>query len=359
MENRELSKPVVVFDFKHSPEGRIREVEMGEAPKESLLGFIQLRERGWDVKSSHGRWGQFGGGARRRFSEYVEIPSIEMIREWNRADVVVVVSRLSFILSVVGRVLGKKMFFLDAIQQVPKKPWRRLIAKLAIHLSNGVICFSRTQAAEWAEAFQIPLKKFLVLPYSVELSYYAPYRSYGGDPSGYLLSVGRDQEREFETLVKAAEELDRKVVLVTHRYLVANDVLNNPRVKLLQDISYVDLFSIYEKASLTIVPIRKGVSYMSGIRASMESILVGVPVVSASTAGLREYFSDGEQVIFYEPENVDSLVSAIKSVEAIGREALSKRAIDFVSKENRLDDYVDSLEKIFTGTSGSVAGEFC
>src|SRR5690606_35918029 len=243
-------------------------------------------ERGWAIKSSHNRWGGLGGGVRRRLAGYAELPSLEMIGQWRRSDVIVVVSRLSLVLAITARILGKKLLFLDAMQNVPKRLWRRVVARYSILISSGSICFSSSQADEWSRELRIPRKKLIVLPYSVELDYYAPYRSDGKSHAGYLLSVGRDQEREFETLVRAASLLDRDVVLVTHPYLVPAEIRNNPRVRILQNIPYLDLFSVYRNAFLTVVPIRRNVSYMSGIRATMESILLGVPVVVASTAGL-------------------------------------------------------------------------
>src|SRR5690606_13052556 len=102
--------------------------------------------------------------------------------------------------------------------------------------------------------------------------------------------------------------------------------------------------------------IRRNVSYMSGIRATMESILLGVPVVVASTAGLREYFPDEGRVVFFDPENVESLVGAIKSIEVSdeSRKQLIGCALDFVKERYSLESYVNSLERLIIGVrSGS------
>jgi glycosyltransferase involved in cell wall biosynthesis len=221
MPNQE-SKPTLVFDFWSSPKTRLQAVHRGEAPRESLLGYIQLLERQWRISASDDRWGGPAGSLRQKLRGFLEIPSYRMIRHWMSADVVIIVTRFSPVLAIIAKVLGKKLVFLDAMQQIPTNKWRRAVVRFSLRHSDAVICYSRRQAAQWAEHFGVPPQLFTTVRYCLDADFYrwpvAGCRYAANKP--YLISVGRDPERDFATLVEAAELLELNVKLVTLPYLV-------------------------------------------------------------------------------------------------------------------------------------------
>lgn len=347
----DTKKPRLVFDFVRSPRQRLAEVESGEAPRESLLGYVQLQERGWPISTSDDRWSGGISKLREKLKNYIELPSIKMIKHWQSADIIVVTTRVSLVLAVIAKLLNKKLVFLDTMcEEIPKRTWRRVAIKLALRLADAVICYSASQAKHWSESLNLPDKTFTPLNYFVDQAFYKlpTISKPDEDAPPYILSVGRDPHRDFTTLVKAADTLQWDLVLVTLPYLVPDGVRNNPRVKILEKLSYDELFAVYGNARVVVVPIKTGTTYMSGIRATMEAMLLKVPVVASRVSGMKDYFNDGEELVYFEPEKHQSLVQAIRGIsdDVEIRDKIVQRARDKIMNFYTLTSYADDLERI-------------
>ena len=131
-----VKRPRLVFDFVHSPRERLTEVEAGKAPREALLGYIQLLERGWAVSASDDRWNGPLGGLRGRLKRFFELPSFRMISQWRAADIIVVVTRISLVLAILAKILNKKLVFLDAMQELPDSALRRFVITRALRMAE-------------------------------------------------------------------------------------------------------------------------------------------------------------------------------------------------------------------------------
>lgn len=345
-----LGYPRLVFDFTHPPEQRLEEVKMGIAPRESLLGYIQLEERGWSISSSDDRWNGVTGAIRTRLRRVTEIPSTGMISSWKIADIVIIVTRISLVLAIVAKVLGKKIVFLDAMQEIPKSSWKRLLIKQSLKMADASICYSASQAQYWSRSLGISEDIFIPLKYGVDHEFYKPLLNSQSkqERMPFILSVGRDPQRDFETLISAVDKLDWSLKLVTLDYLVPERIRHNPRVQVLERLDFNDLFNLYSDAAVVVVPVKRSTTYMSGIRATMEAMLLGVPIVASRVSGLEEYFNDEEELIFYEPEDPESLTKAIQRVceDNEFRQNLVLRARIKIMNSYSVRQYADSLENV-------------
>jgi len=346
------NKPKIIFDFVRPPVYRLEQVKKGLAPRESLLGYIQLAERGWPINKSDERWNSKLGLLRKKLAFNIEIPSISMIKKWNDADIIVVVTRISLILTIVAKLLKKKIIFLDALcEEVPNRLWRRIVIKLSLEMADGCVCLSTSQADHWAKQLSIPREVFIPVNYGIDLDFYT-LSDISNDDSNvkpYLLSVGRDPRRDFNSALMAANELGWELKIVTQSYLVPENVKNSKNVQISENLSYSELFKLYAKAAVVVVPVKIGTTYMSGIRATMEAMLLGKPVVASRVSGMEDYFVDQEDLIYFQPENYKDL---IKAVNAIKRDKsvennLIANARQSITNKYSVSQYVDSLEKIF------------
>ncbi len=344
-------KPRLVFDFIRPPAKRLAEVAAGNAPRESLLGYIQLQERGWLVSASDDRWDGLLGRFRQRMHFKLEIPSLQMIKHWSTADIIVTTTRISLVLAIIAKLLGKKIVFLDAMcEEVPKYFWWRWTIKIALHLSDACICLSASQAEHWANKLHIRKKLFSPVFYGVDPDFYIlPSTNLSDKPkSPYLLTVGRDPRRDFSTLVSAIDKLDWDLKLVTQPYLVPEGVKNNPKVQILDGLSYEELFKLYANSTIAVIPVKHGTTFMSGIRATMEAMLLGIPVIASRVSGMQDYFSDGKELIYFEPENSMSLLQAIERITK--NKELKNRLIlnakNKITNNYSLSKYSDALEHI-------------
>ena len=254
-------------------------------------------------------------------------------------------------LAVIAKLLNKKLVFLDAMcGEIPNRTWRRVAVKQALRLADAVICYSASQAKHWSVSLNLPNKIFTPLNYFVDKEFYKfPTTSKPNqDIQPYILAVGRDTHRDFTTLVNAADALKWDLILVTLPYLVPDGVKNNPRVRILEKLSYDELFSVYANARVVVVPIKRGTTYMSGIRATMEAMLLGTPVVASRVSGMEDYFSHDKELVYFDPENHDSLVEAIQIISKNDglRRGLIKRARTKIINSYSISNYADSLERI-------------
>ena len=345
------TRPRVTFDFLYPPAPRLAEIEAGRTPRESLLGYVQLIERGWPVSASGDRWEGLLGGLRRKWVFTLEAPTLEMIRHWSRSDIVVITNRISAVLVLVGKLLGKRVVMLDALcEEVPKRNFfKRWLFRQAIRMSDACVCLSPSQARHWAARLGLREEAFIAVPYGIDVGFYQLPKVPGPSRAApYLVAVGRDARRDFGTLVHAASDLGCDLKIVTQAYLVPESARDNPRVQILDGLSYEQLFSLYAGAAVAIVPVRKNTTYMSGIRATMEAMSLGVPVVASRVSGMEDYFKHNEEIVYFEPENKDDLVRSIERVmrDEKTRSDLVRRARKKVVEQYSVSDWADSLERV-------------
>lgn len=344
-------KPRLVFDFIRSPTKRFIDVDKGNAPRDSFLGYIQLKERGWPISYSDDRWFGLPGKLRTKIRRFIEIPSFKMIKSWGQADIVIVVTRISLILAITAKLLNKQLIFLDAMcEDIPRKYLRRLTIKLALKLSDTCICLSTKQAKYWANTLQLEKNVFSPIHYGVDPDFYKSPKTIDSIHKNrpYIISVGRDPQRDFSVLIKAIDILDWDLKLVTQSYLVPEEVKNHPRVQIFDGLTYNELFKLYSEAELAIIPIKKGTTHLSGIRATMEAMLLNVPVIASRIPWMTEYFTDGIELILFDPDNHEELAYYAKKLsEDINlRNKLTINAKSKIQQSYSISDYADSLEEI-------------
>ena len=236
-----------------------------------------------------------------------------MVKTWKKADIVVVTTRISLVLAILAKTLGKKIVFLDAMcEEVPKQPWRRMAIKQALRLSSACICLSPNQAHHWAKQLNVPDDKFTPIHYGIDTEFYkCPTNdSNTQDTKPYILAVGRDPRRDFDTLISAANEIGWELKLVTQPYLISKSASDNPKIQILDGLSYDELFQLYTNAKIVVVPIKQNTTYMSGIRATMEAMLLGCPVIASRVSGMEDYFDDRKEILYVEPENSNEKTSS-------------------------------------------------
>lgn len=351
--------PLVVFDFVRPPSITGEDVVAGRAPGEALLGYIQLQLRGWRVESSHDRWQNSLGGIRQRLAFRTEIPSLRMIRQWGRADVIVVTTRISLTLALTAKLLGKPLLFLDAMcGELPRRRWKRWVLRQALRLSDACLCLSDSQAQHWTSELKLRRSTITTIPFALDANFYATTEadsSVGTTDAPYVMSVGRDPNRDFKTFVSAVNQLDLRAKLVTKPYLIPAEVASSSRVEVMDGLSYPELFKLYRNALAAIIPVKRQTTFMSGIRATLEAMLLGTPVVLASTPGMRDYFRHDVEVLFYEPEDPASLADALRRLASDSelRQHLTSNARRKLTEELTLDNYVAHLERTLLALSAS------
>lgn len=342
----------VLFFFPHMAGEDVIRIERKEIPSERLYGLVELRARGWNVEIADERFhGKESAFAARLRSYGFDLSNFRALRRAMSCDILLVKDEFSLLLSLLARLSRKRIIYLDSLFFIPKHPLRRLLARMNLRLAPCIVGYSRHQVELWSREFSVSMSKFSVLPYTIDYPFYRQL-SQGTTARNeraerYVLAVGRDLGRDFQTLVLAAERVGLNVKLVTLPYLIPMAVRNARHVEVLQNISYRELFELYAGARMVVVPLKRDVSYPSGIRAVMESLAAGKATIVSRTPILEEYFPVEDGTLMYvDGEDVERLSEEMRRVDQDDalRESLERRGPSCVASRYQMGRYVDALE---------------
>jgi len=118
----------------------------------------------------------------------------------------------------------------------------------------------------------------------------------------YVLSVGNDMYRDYETLIEATP-IGRELIVVTKRPINSR----GRRLRHLNGLSDADLRDLYQRAAYVVVPSTKLTYQPSGTSACLQAMACGKATILPDNPSLRETFAEGEHCLYYEPENPESL----------------------------------------------------
>lgn len=304
----------IIFDFIRPPEPRLTQVKSGTAPKESLVGYYYLSQAGYNVSHTSRPGGDPGRGKLKRLFQKLEIPPYSDLKKWRKADAIVLVTRMPLLPALLIKFMGKELVFYDAMQTLPRHPLKKVLMKLAVLLADQIIGFSRNQIREWEKSYPAFRNKGTAIDYGIDSEFFSGNTAQT-ERAGHYISVGRDPNRDFSILNDFLAGSSRKLILVTQDYLVTPELRENPSVTILDGLSYQELEHLYQQSQAAIIPLKKGTSHLSGIRASLEAMANHTPVIISRNRSLEEYFTDREHVVFFEPESLSSLESALSFLD--------------------------------------------
>lgn len=352
MKNCDARRRKYIFMYPDVKQPTLLDIDQSYAPRERLVGLYELKERGWDVEISDSRWKGWLAGTRRKCKRYFTLPSIATFRDWLPADVVVIKDDFALSLSFGVKILGKKLVYLDSMFSLPNNKIRLILLRLNILLSDRVICFSSTQADLWAKELNVSRSKFSVTRYGLDIDFYRALMPSIVQNGISIVAVGRDVGRDFATLIDVASRKSIDLYLVTLPYLLPKSIDGMPNVFIKERLSYDRLFELYAQSSIAVVTLSDRLTYPSGIRAVMEGMLLGLPVIATRTPVLEEYFVHGEHILFVEPGSVSDLSEKIDILlkdEAL-YSMLAKGGRMRMEKDFSLNNYVTALESILEAT---------
>lgn len=235
-----------------------------------------------------------------------------LFRTRDQYDVIVTgFERMAWIFALLQRLPGiarTPHVFTDAHPYLPTHSlarWAKRILLRQILLSGDrIVTLSKLQKKIWSKAFSIPEDRFAVIPYWTAV----------GDASsisrrGDYIFAGGDTERDYPTLLSAAEHLPYRVIISAFDRTAFNGLTipSNVEIVSTSQKEYLELFS---NAALIVVPLRKNTLRFAGQQTYLSAMAMGKPVIVAD-AGADEYIQNGETGIVVEPGNAVELRHAI------------------------------------------------
>ena len=178
----------------------------------------------------------------------------------------------------------------------------------------------------------------------------------------YILAVGSDGRRDYETLINAASFVPMEIKIITSQILPKplpkNITLTRGNWRS-EAVSDEELRSLYQEARCVIVPLKESFQ-PSGQSVALQAMACGTPVVITKTSGLwsEQMMRDGYNVVFTKVGDSQHLAAKINEVcnnSELG-EYLSRTERDTVCREASIKDFAEKMEKfclLAMGVSGS------
>lgn len=229
---------------------------------------------------------------------------------------------------------------------------RRFFTSALLKRSANVL-FGEGELAPLLEICDIEPNKIFVNQFGVDKNFWVPATARTGD---YILSVGNDGRRDFETLIIAARNVSINFKILTSRSISSE---LPPNVSLLSSswhkeiVSDIDLRSLYQNARCVVISLVESCQ-PSGQSVALQAMACGCPVILTRTKGLwsNEWLVDGENVIFVPPRDHVTLIEKInllvKNDELNYK--LSRNGRLLTEKEANIIEFAKKLEMICNGT---------
>lgn len=308
-----------VFVYPNPRRALLEAIAAGEAPDTNLLGQNHLGDLGLDawVHEPRLRRRERSSGLRHRLTWNLR----ELALPWELADADVAVTPLATIFPLAARLRRRPRvvllsYHLVATYDRSGRGRRRLLAA-SVRSAAAVACISQVGRDRLVERTGAEPERVHTAPLGVDERFWRPAPPPERD--GFVLTVGRDLARDYETFCRAVEALPTRAVLVGKQ---ANlDGVRVPRnVEVRLDISPAEVRELYAGASCVVVPIR-GEGYRfgtenSGTIALLEASASGRPVIVTERAYLSDYVRAPETALTVPPEEPDALRAAIERVLA-------------------------------------------
>jgi glycosyltransferase involved in cell wall biosynthesis len=202
-------------------------------------------------------------------------------------------------------------------------PWKlrkrmqdRIIPRVA-----RVIVYGRVQLDHLREQYAGRARGVFV-HHRADVRFYDPATSPGPPPQAgrYVLAIGDDVSRDFDTLVRACAPgipgggfLDRhgiRCVIHTRRPLGALPARVEHGT---ERLSHVGLRDLYRNAAAVVLPLHDHI-HAGGINSLVEAMAMGRPVVIGRSRGIADYVRDGETALTAAPGDAAGLAAAISRV---------------------------------------------
>ena len=212
------------------------------------------------------------------------------------------------------------------------------IFRTALRSINAIICFTTAQKSWWMRSVGYPRATFIHFAREVGVD------QVGGThtckPEDDYIFSGGFTARDYRTLLRAAAELDERVLLVVGRDPVTGktgleQVVLSKNIEVRVNIPHSQFLELMSKAKLVAL-IMLDVPYAAGQMVLLDAMHMGKPIIVTRTSGTIDYVEDGKTALLTEPGNVTELKEKILLLSknsqlrrTLGRNAKAKWRRDF------------------------------
>lgn len=363
----------IAYIFNKGRLTRLPDIASGAAPHEFFYGAVELEKKDHEIgffEIDVNFPPRFFAGLVNIAAAYGFIPekltggalveTRELVSALNGYDVIVgTTSGIGYALAL-WKLLGKLRVPIVTIHcGLLNNPYRPLRRKLSEYLlaQMQTVLFGESELQPMIELFHGQERRTEINQFGVDHRFWIP--STIDCSHRYVLSVGNDGRRDFDTLIRAATKIPVEVKILTSRKLPEQLPDNITLVKSSWNrriVSDVDLRTLYQNATCVIVTLCD--SYQpSGQSVALQAMACGTPVIITNTKGFwaKNIFDDTEKIVFTTPGDADELAEkAIRLLiddELRNRLRINGRAL--VEKFFNSEQFAENMERICTAVASS------
>jgi glycosyltransferase involved in cell wall biosynthesis len=311
------------FVFPNPRAALAAEVADGRAPDSTLLGQNHLDQHGVTAELVDPPAHDPESGLRGRVRWHTR----ELALPRRLADYDVAFTPLLNLFPLASRALrGPRVVTINyghALIYERSSPARRSLVRASLRSAARVVCLGEWQREHAIERIGVSPERIVKLLVPIDERFYGAQPP--DDAEQLVLTVGKDDARDFRTFAEAVDGLDARVQIVA-----PPRNLRGVRLPANATAGRVDAFALrdlYRRASVVVVPQRRdGYPYGSeggGLTALVEAEACARPLVVSERAVLRDYVDDGENALVVPAEDPRALRDAIERV--LGDRALARR----------------------------------
>lgn len=225
----------------------------------------------------------------------------------------------------------------------PRKLFTKWLTKKML-----VQLYGEGELNEITKAYDVQADNFEINLFGVDLDFWQPAPD--EQHRNYILSVGNDANRDFNTLISAAKSIEHPVKIVTKREL-GTDIPDN--VEILsghwktQEITDLELRSLYQNAIAVVIPLKQTLQ-PSGQSVALQAMACGTSVIMTKTKGLwkNSHFDDKKIIEFVDVNEVGELSRAINRLidDNVLRKTLRKNSKQYVKEFGSIVSFARRLE---------------
>lgn len=215
---------------------------------------------------------------------------------------------------------------------------------------DAIVCLSTSQKEYLENSFDFLRGKVFFVPLGTDVNYYQPVYSGRKD---YLLSVGRDNGRDYQTVVEAARLLPEYEFQIVCSKRNVSEISNIPKnVKVLHDLTPSELVLKYREANMLLL-ITHDDTHQDGSDCSGQTVLLdamasGLPVVASRKVYLNDYVTDGKEVLFVDFYSPNDIIQKVRELQdSTFNCVLSKAARLVVEKRFSTEKMAEGLSAVF------------
>lgn len=228
------------------------------------------------------------------------------------------------------------------------KTFKQKLFKFIVARTSGIVTIDENEKKKLENMFPMLCGKIKFLRFAVDTDFFIP--RYGVEDEGLIFSPGRDPGRDFQTLFKAVDGIDAKIIL-TARPSNIKKLLPLPAFATNTDLTMTEYISTFARASIVVIPldIRSDVNNAMGCSTLVEAMAMGKAIIATRTKTMESYVTDGVNGVLVPPQDSQALRTAIEELRGNKekRERLGREARTFAEKHCAAEVFASSLASYF------------